>query len=923
MRLFFQVTVAIFAVMMLGATLACGGVTLHVSVQGNDEHEGTVQRPLATLQRAVERLSADPGQEATIVLHAGAYYGLTRVGKAQGADLPRWTITAAARDGGFEEVLLDGSMDVQAATPLQGSPGVFQLATVDYTTASIEPHMWELDTRVRYTYAADLRGVIGRPATFFHDGDKQRLYFRTSDGKSPGEHRIGLQRTGVRAATRLWIQRDRVTVRGLQFANSASLSVDASECVVEDCRAFNTPRAINIHPEARSTRVSRLQAVDVATGVMSHGNDTLVEDSTILRPLDRFTIPLYTQDQSGIQFYAPAVGGRARRNVVVGFNLGIFMKGVKGTFQIENNTVIGPGPQEIASYGIFHVSGWGGSDVCRGNVVSGFYMPAPSQQTFAAGFTHEGNCFWNGGDEPGLQGFLDRLKEAGAGRDDRIADPLLVDVAGGDYRVAATSPVVDGSGQATAGALPAAPREVAVRPAPVKAQAPTVQSTQPPKFTQAPVERSNRHGATLHFRTAEPCMATVRWGFDASCGNEQPSARRVERRYDSNVGNEFTLVDEPLSATEHWATIVVEPGEAKGDTLHYRVELVDAAGRQTSSEVKTLTLAGAARVWRVARNGNDAADGESAPLASVQAALDRALPGDRIVLADGLYSEPFVIRHGGVESAPLVIEAQNEHQALIDTDRDPAIHSVVQIESARHVTLRGLEFRWFHAYAIYAHQAQDLRLERCKFWNMHFVKGRRSGVGLFFTRGSDLVIDHCLFFSMNSAFDIHRSGAFTVTNNTAIRMTHRVAAIINAGPGRLRHNSFTFTGNYHFLLSLSPQQLEQFDSDYNNLAQYVDMSYAVKDQPTEQELAQMLQPSGDDASVYPLGNKGIVSLNGRETVPFFSRWQQKFGKDAHSVFAHPRYVDPRGHDFRVRPDSPNVKAGENGATIGAFEAKTP
>jgi hypothetical protein len=334
-------------------------------------------------------------------------------------------------------------------------------------------------------------------------------------------------------------------------------------------------------------------------------------------------------------------------------------------------------------------------------------------------------------------------------------------------------------------------------------------------------------------------------------------------------------------------------------------------------------LAGEPRVWRVAPTGHD--EDDAGELRTIQAAVDRALPGDRIVLADGLYDDRVVIRHGGVPAATLTIEAEHEHQALIDTDHDPDIHSVVQIDGARYVTLRGLEFRWFHAYAVYAWQTAGLSIERCKFWNMHFAKGRRSGVGVFTTRSSDLHIDHCLFFNLNAAFDILRTQGFTITHNTAMRLTHRVALFANSGPGRLRNNSFTFTGNYHYHLSLTPEQLAAFDSDYNNLAQYVHMSYAEKDHPTPQELAEIMDITGEDAGVYPLGNKGIVSLSGgaAETVPFFGRWQRKYGKDLRSVFAHPRYVDPRRHDFRVPPDSPNVGAGEGGATIGACGVAGP
>jgi len=47
----------------------------------------------------------------------------------------------------------------------------------------------------------------------------------------------------------------------------------------------------------------------------------------------------------------------------------------------------------------------------------------------------------------------------------------------------------------------------------------------------------------------------------------------------------------------------------------------------------------------------------------------------------------------------------------------------------------------------------------------------------------------------------------------------------------------------------------------------------------------------------------------------------------HSLFKDPKYADPENWDYSLKPDSPNVGAGEGGATIGALgvaaEAKKP
>ena len=112
-----------------------------------------------------------------------------------------------------------------------------------------------------------------------------------------------------------------------------------------------------------------------------------------------------------------------------------------------------------------------------------------------------------------------------------------------------------------------------------------------------------------------------------------------------------------------------------------------------------------------------------------------------------------------------------------------------------------------------------------------------------------------------------------------------------------------------------------FDCDYNNVGTRLRP-------PLERELEfirengqrlpqDRLQLDPQELHLKNVYTKRFANLYGLK-IYSFEDWQRLSGKDKHSIFKDPLFADIENRDFRLRPDSPNIGAGENGTTIGAL-----
>ena len=95
----------------------------------------------------------------------------------------------------------------------------------------------------------------------------------------------------------------------------------------------------------------------------------MVEDGRFFCTRDRFRIPQGEQQECGIKYYSSAFEGEIRRNLMVGFTDGIFIKCAPSVFTVEHNTVLNG-----TTHGVGCTS-WVPKTVIRFNIVTGFAWP--------------------------------------------------------------------------------------------------------------------------------------------------------------------------------------------------------------------------------------------------------------------------------------------------------------------------------------------------------------------------------------------------------------------------------------------------------------------------------------------------------------------------------------------------------------------
>ena len=238
----------------------------------------------------------------------------------------------------------------------------------------------------------------------------------------------------------MFVNRPHVTVRGISFQNylarekwSTGIDLRVNHITVEDCRSSNCSMGFII--TGNDNAVRRCAAEDVGGGVYVGGENATVEDCRLFKRRDPFMVPMYAQDDTGIQYYSPASGGSIRGNLCEGFGMGVFIKAGIAPYVVEHNTLVGLG-QGLG----FGSTSWHPDQRFRYNIIADCDRPVEVYVEKKEGESRDidYNCYWSAS--------RDDLQPVGA--HDLVADPKFVWPQWRDYRLANDSPCLNAGGYA-------------------------------------------------------------------------------------------------------------------------------------------------------------------------------------------------------------------------------------------------------------------------------------------------------------------------------------------------------------------------------------------------------------------------------------------------------------------------------------------
>ncbi|MHC4871937.1 MAG: right-handed parallel beta-helix repeat-containing protein, partial [Planctomycetota bacterium] len=436
------------------------------------------------------------------------------------------------------------------------------------------------------------------------------------------------------------------------------------------------------------------------------------------------------------------------------------------------------------------------------------------------------------------------------------------------------------------------------------------------KLTARPVIYSNSKGVIAAFETSVPAVTEMLYSMDKTFDESKKEFQPIERMWNSNDGGDWVKRWEKPRLKHHIPLLV--PEVKSGKKYYYKIKMTSAAGETSESKVYAFKVAGRTKTNYVSLDGKDAENqgSKKQPFRSLQFAVDRSLPGDAVVMLPGLYVEATVIRHGGVEGAPITVKAEEKGSVIIDGIR--RVNSIIAIEASSYIVLSGLSIRGFsrEGAGLYTADSPHITVEHCKVRNGLFEDSWPVSYGMFIHRSPYFSLSNSLILRNEWGVALLQSPNSTVVNNTGHRnLYYAVGFIFSAKGSKVFNNSFCFNGNDQMVIyGHDTKALQTFESNYNNFATH------LREMARPENFAdEKIEKRHNDEVT---GSKAIIScyIPGVKDNRFesFKGWQKAYGKDKNSIYVNPKYAGYDPYDFRLLEGSPNIGAGKDGKNIGAF-----